>query len=122
MICCSEPDTNAVAGGDLIKFARRTQDKRILGDFNQREIGQRLGEALLVDLDPNADAMGRAAFTKVPPLIQPLGKAGSLPGGLNYLNVKASPAAFPTGDIDSELSRPLVRASSVLIIPVQSRL
>jgi hypothetical protein len=59
-------------------------------------------------VDPTADAVGRAAFIKLPPLLDPLGRAGSLPGGLNFCFVRASPAAYPKGGGDFAPSRELV--------------
>ena len=90
-------DPAVFAGGDLVKFARRIQDKRKLDLYNLRELGDKLAEALLVELDPDAAAQGRAHALKVPSLVMPLGTAGLLPGGLRYCLMHASPALYPKG-------------------------
>ena len=54
--------------------------------------GTRLAEALLVDLDPDAAAQGRAHVTKLPPLVMPLAEGGVLPGGLKV--ARRAPSLF----------------------------
>ena len=100
-------DPKILAGGDLVKFARRIQDTRKLDMFNLRELGSSLAQALLVELDPNAAAQGRAHPSRVPPLVMPLGEAAELPGGLHYCYLYASPALYPISTRSSHISRDL---------------
>jgi hypothetical protein len=98
-------DPAILAGGDLVKFSRRMQDTRNLELFNLREMGSRLADALLVDLDPDAVAQGRAHPIRVPPLTMPLAQSGILPGGLHFCFMHTSPALYPIGTRHSCASR-----------------
>ena len=100
-------DPKILAGGNLVKFARRIQDARNMDLFNEREMGKMLAQALLVDLDPESAAQGRAHLTRVPPLVMPLGEGGELPGGLHYCFMYASPALYPIGTRLTNMSRDL---------------
>lgn len=100
-------DPKILAGGDLVKFARRIQDSRNMDLYNLREMGKMLAQALLVELDPEAASQGRTHLTRVPPLVMPLAEGGVLPGGLHYCFMHASPALYPIGTRHSNMSRDL---------------
>lgn len=90
-------DPHILAGGDMVKFARRIQDDRRLENFNLREMGQVLGEAVLLRVDPESASEGPAPAAKVRALTEPLGYTGAVLGGLHVTAIEASPALFPLG-------------------------
>jgi len=75
--CTTDP--SIYGGGSLCKFSRRFRNAATLENFNSREVGARLAQAVLQVVDPlSADT---SAPTEVPTFRLPRARCGKIPSG-----------------------------------------
>jgi hypothetical protein len=76
------------AAGTIAKFSRRYHQRLPMSAYSTRELGRRLADILLLELDPDAEGSAATAPDELPKLSDPVIEAGKVPGALFYYNIQ----------------------------------